>query len=137
MYLKKSLFFGLFICLFASTTAFAQIGTVEQKKGFNINILEDGTDIKLKCLVGCAWETLTFKVPRRGQMMTIDQLGRIGERSTANNPDELAEFKIGLAKVRGEFILTGLEGVNWETLKFKLEEDNSNATVTAGGVRVR
>jgi len=137
MQLKKSLFLGLCFCLFAGTTAFAQIGTYEKSKGFNISISEEGTDIKMKCVVGCAWETLSFKVPRKGQMMTVNQFGMVGERKTAKNPDDLAIFSIGLAKVRGEFTLTGLEGVNWETLKFKLEEDNSKAVVTAGGMRVR
>jgi hypothetical protein len=137
MQLKKSLFFGLCFCLFAGSTALAQIESYEKTKGFNITIIEDGTDIKMKCVVGCAWVALSFKVPRKGQMMTIDQFGMVGEPKTAKNPDDLAVFSIGLAKVRGEFTLTGLEGVNWETLKFKLADDKSNATVTAGGVRVR
>ena len=90
------------------------------------------------CRAGCAWETLSFEVPRRGIAETVDQFGVNGQRSTSETPDELAEFKFSIAKVRGEFKLIGLDGTTWETLTFKFTDDKvGQATLSAGGVRVR
>ena len=137
MRFNKSIFLGLAFCLFAGLSASAQMDATEKKKTFNIAISQEGKNIEMQCRVGCAWETLSFEVPRRGLTERIDQFGVGGNKQTASNPDELATFSFSIAKVRGEFKLIALEGMVWETLSFKLGEENSKATLSAGGVRVR
>lgn len=137
MQFKKSHITAILFCLFTALTASAQMGNADQKKTFNLTISQEGKDIKMECRAGCAWESLSFESPRRGLAVTVDQFGMVGKRQTASNPDELAEFSFSIAKVRGEYKLTGIDGTSWESLTFTLPEDNSKAVLSSGGVRVR
>ncbi|MDC7997311.1 hypothetical protein [Gilvibacter sediminis] len=137
MQFNKTYVIAFLLTVFTGLTASAQLGDTSQKKTFNLTIAKDGKQIVMACRSGCAWETLSFESPRRGLSVTVDQFGMKGDRQTASNPDELSEFSFSIAKMRGEYKLIGLEGTAWKTLTFTLPEDDSEATISTGGVRVK
>ena len=111
--------------------------TVENDKGFKIQISEDDKTTKLTCEHGCAWKTLSFAKPSQNNVAVVDQFGKgsLDEVSTEEG-SSLAAFSFTMVKEGDKYTLESLEGTAWKSLSFNVKPYAAPRILDASGVVV-
>ncbi|WAC00820.1 hypothetical protein N7U66_11065 [Lacinutrix neustonica] len=109
---------GLMMLMLTTTVASAQ----SNSNDFIISVNKAGQNIKLNCVRGCAWTDLEFNQTNKSAQ-SVDQYGIVGANAASNAVDKnLTDFQFTVAIDNKEFVLNGLKGTSWKTLRFKDSE---------------
>ncbi|WP_044400609.1 hypothetical protein [Lacinutrix sp. Hel_I_90] len=111
---------GLIMIMLTTTVASAQSNSDD----FVISISKAGQNIKLKCVTGCAWTDLEFNATTYNKsVQSVDEYGMVSANAAPKAVDKnLTDFQFTVAIDNKEFVLNGLKGTSWKTLRFKESE---------------
>jgi len=102
------------VALFTIGSIFAMRQDRSKLAHFVFTIESTSKAVSLACESGCAWETLTFKLP--GSEAFIDQNGMVDDKS--NKHEGKDGFLIGIGSSSGKMELSCMTGCAWKTLSY-------------------
>lgn len=109
---------GLMMIMLTTTVATAQ----SNSKDFIISVNKAGQNITLKCVRGCTWTDLELNQTNKSAQR-VDQYGVVAANAAPQAVGKnLTDFQFTVAIDNNEFVLNGLKGTSWKTLRFKESE---------------
>ena len=102
------------VALFTIGSIFAMRQDKPKLTHFVFTIESTSKGVSLACESGCAWKTLTFKLP--GSEVFIDQNGMVDDKS--NKHEGKDGFLVGISSSRGKMELSCGTGCAWKALSY-------------------
>ncbi len=102
------------VALFTIASIFAMRQDKPRLTHFVFTIESTAQGVSLACESGCAWKTLTFKLP--GSEVFIDQNGMVDDKSNKHEGED--GFLVGISSSSGKMALSCRTGCAWKTLSY-------------------